>query len=74
VVLLRFFEAGGKIRRAVSVLKKRTGKHEEAIREYRLDDGGVRVGEPLLDFHGVLTGVPTFTGTGGTLLEAQGGR
>jgi circadian clock protein KaiC len=73
VVLLRLFEAGGKIRRAVSGLKKRTGKHEDTIREYRIDSGGVQVGEPLLDFQGVLIGVPTFTGGGVTLMEGRGG-
>jgi circadian clock protein KaiC len=73
VVLLRFFEAGGKIRRALSVLKKRTGKHEDTIREYRINSGGVHIGEPLLEFHGVLTGVPTFTGGGATLMEGRPG-
>ncbi|MCK1344488.1 ATPase domain-containing protein [Bradyrhizobium sp. CW11] len=62
VLLLRFFEAAGKIRRAISVLKKRTGRHEDEIREYRLDDRGITVGPPLSEFQGVLSGSPTYTG------------
>ncbi|HTR87210.1 MAG TPA: ATPase domain-containing protein [Reyranella sp.] len=57
VILLRFFEARGAVRRAISVIKKRTGKHEETIREFWIDNG-VHVGEPLTQFHGVLRGVP----------------
>jgi circadian clock protein KaiC len=67
VLLLRFFEAQGEIRRALSVLKKRTGAHEVAIRELRIDSGGVRVGEKLEGFRGVLTGTPTFEGTAALL-------
>jgi circadian clock protein KaiC len=73
VVLLRFFESGGKIKRAVSVMKKRTGAHEDSIREYRIDRRGVRVGEPLENFHGVLTGVPRFQGNAETLLKDRDG-
>ncbi|EYD75046.1 Circadian clock protein KaiC [Rubellimicrobium mesophilum DSM 19309] len=62
VLLLRFFEAGGQLRRAISITKKRTGGHEPSIREYRIDDGGIRVGLPLRAFTGVLTGVPTYNG------------
>lgn len=69
VLLLRFFEAGGRLRRALSVMKKRTGGHEPTIREYAIGPGGVRVGEPLRRFSGVLTGVPTFEGSLGDLLE-----
>jgi circadian clock protein KaiC len=69
VLLLRLFEAGGKIRRAMSVTKKRTGKHEDTIREYRLDGKGIHVGQPLADFHGVLTGIPTYTGAEAKLLQ-----
>ncbi|WP_046861824.1 ATPase domain-containing protein [Microvirga massiliensis] len=68
VLLLRFFEARGRIRRAVSVLKKRTGRHEETIREFRIDDRGIRVGAPLEEFRGVLTGVPSFEGRSVSLL------
>ena len=58
VLLLRHFEARGELRKAVSVLKKRTGRHEQSIRELIIGDAGVTVGEPLHRFHGVLTGVP----------------
>ena len=59
VILLRYFEAAGAIRRAISVVKKRTGPHEDTIREMRLSASrGVEVGEPLTAFRGVLTGVP----------------
>lgn len=63
VVLLWYFEAGGRLRRAVSVVKKRSGAHEATLRELTLSDRGIQVGEPLTDFHGVLTGVPTLLGT-----------
>jgi circadian clock protein KaiC len=71
VLLLRFFEAGGQIRRAISVMKKRTSGHESTIREYRIDSRGIRVGEPLHDFRGVLTGVPSFVGTTNALLDSR---
>ena len=61
VVVLRFFEAQGEVRQALSVVKKRGGPHERTIRELRLD-GGIRIGEPLRDFHGILTGTPTYSG------------
>jgi circadian clock protein KaiC len=61
VVLLRYFEAAGEIRQAISVIKKRTGRHERTIRELRFDKG-VAVGEPLRDFQGVLKGTPQFSG------------
>ncbi len=62
VVLLRYFEASGRVRRAISVIKKRTGAHEDTIREYRIGAGGFRLGEPLTEFQGVLRGVPTLHG------------
>ena len=62
VLLLRFFEAEGEIRRAISVVKKRTGSHESSIREMRIDGGGIRVGEKLDGFRGVLTGTPVYEG------------
>jgi circadian clock protein KaiC len=58
VILLRYFEAMGRVRRAISVVKKRTGSHEDTIREFRIDNRGITVGEPLTNFHGVLRGVP----------------
>jgi circadian clock protein KaiC len=72
VVLLRFFEAEGRIRRALSVLKRRTGAHEDTIREFRIDGQGLRVGPPLEQFRGVLTGVPTYDGKRTSLLEERG--
>jgi circadian clock protein KaiC len=59
VILLRYFEAFGNVRRAVSVIKKRSGRHEPTIREFRISDRGLSLGEPLTNFHGVLRGVPT---------------
>ncbi len=58
VVLFRYFETEGRVKKAISVVKKRSGAHEETIRELIFDSRGVHVGEPLSDFHGVLTGVP----------------
>jgi circadian clock protein KaiC len=62
VVLLRYFEAMGSVRRAISIIKKRTGYHEDTIRELRLSSNGIQVGKPLTEFEGVLTGVPTYSG------------
>jgi circadian clock protein KaiC len=72
VVLLRFFEAAGRIRKAISIVKNRSGKHEDTIREMRIDDRGVRVGEPLSDFKGVLTGTPEYVGAEKPLMEDRG--
>jgi circadian clock protein KaiC len=62
VVMLRYFEAEGRVRQAISMLKKRTGKHERSVREYRIDQGGLVLGKPLTEFRGVLTGVPVYHG------------
>jgi circadian clock protein KaiC len=62
VLLLRYFEAAGAIRRAISVVKKRSGSHEVYVRELSIDASGLSIGEPLRQFHGVLTGLPTFSG------------
>jgi circadian clock protein KaiC len=64
VVQLRFFEARGEVRQAISVTKKRSGIHERTIREFGISSNGLIVGEPLRGFQGVLTGVPTFIGDG----------
>lgn len=69
VIMLRFFEADGRIRKAISVIKNRAGQHEDAIREFRIDAEGVRVGAPLVAFRGVLTGTPEYTGDRGPLME-----
>ncbi len=62
VLLTRFFEARGAMKKAVSVIKKRSGHHENTIRELTMADDGIAVGEPLVDFEGVMTGVPRFLG------------
>ncbi len=63
VVLMRYFEAGGRVRRAVSVVKKRTGPHEDTIREFQISARGIQVGPVLRDFQGILRGVPTYVGS-----------
>jgi len=73
VILLRYFEAMGRVRRAVSVIKKRSGRHEDTIREYRIGATGLTIGEPLDNFHGVLRGVPTYKGDANPLLGEDGG-
>jgi circadian clock protein KaiC len=69
VILLRYFEAQGAIRQAISVVKKRRGAHERTIRELQLTPTGVLVGEPLREFEGVLTGVPRYRGSQKPLLQ-----
>ena len=75
VVQLRYFESMGEVRRAISVFKQRSGDHERTVREFRLGPGGFDLGEPLREFQGVLTGVPTFTGVRSDLfVEGEAGR
>jgi circadian clock protein KaiC len=62
VILLRHFEAAGAVRKAISVIKKRSGPHETTIRELKLASGAITVGEPIKDFSGVLSGMPIFQG------------
>ncbi len=62
IIMLRYFEAEGRVRRAISVLKKRSGKHEDAIREFQLTSEGLKVGPPLTQFSGIFTGTPTYAG------------
>lgn len=69
VLLIRFFEAAGRIRKAISVIKNRGGAHEDTIRELRIDSEGVRVGAPLTEFRGVMTGTPEYVGKDGPLME-----
>jgi len=71
VLLLRYFEAFGRVRRAISVIKKRTGAHEDTIREYQIGSDGITLGEPLMGFQGVLRGVPELVENAGKLLEKQ---
>jgi len=70
VINTRFFEIRGEVKKAVSVIKKRSGHHEHTIREFMLEAGrGIRIGAPLREFRGVLTGVPEFIGTTGQMLK-----
>jgi circadian clock protein KaiC len=71
VILLRYFEAMGEVRRAISVIKKRTGAHETTIREFKISGAGITMGEPLRAFHGVLRGVPNYRGDQGTLIGGK---
>ena len=71
VILLRYFEASGKVRRAISVIKKRSGPHETSIREYRISNGGLTLGEPLEAFSGILRGGPTYSGEKSPVLEER---
>jgi circadian clock protein KaiC len=70
VVLLRYFEARGRVRRAISVIKKRAGGHEDTIREYKIGSRGITLGEPLTGFQGILRGVPGLVGES-ELLESE---
>lgn len=65
IVLFRYFEMRGEVRKAISVAKKRGGEHENTIRELTISSNGIHVGEPLSQFQGVLTGVPSFLGGAG---------
>jgi circadian clock protein KaiC len=71
VMLCRHFEAGGELRNAISVVKKRHGWHEKTIRELRIREGGIEVGEPLQGFRGVLTGNPEFRGEKDDLMQSE---
>jgi circadian clock protein KaiC len=71
VILLRYFEALGSVRRAMSIIKKRTGAHEPTIREYRIGNGGLTIGAPLVGFQGVLSGVPSYIGENNPLLDER---
>jgi len=62
VILLRYFEASGEVRQAISVVKKRGSEHERTIREFLLNGDGVHVGQPLREFRGILTGAPVYEG------------
>ncbi len=68
VLMLRYFEFAGEVRRALSVVKKRSGRHEHSIREFRLSGRGIVVGPPLKDFRGIFTGTPEYTGSASPLL------
>ena len=70
LILLRFFEAAGRVRRGISVLKNRTGLHETTIRELELGEQGLVVGEPLVEFDGILSGIPSYVGHNSQLIGA----
>jgi circadian clock protein KaiC len=75
VVSLRFFEAGGAVKKAISVVKKRSGQHEQTIREFAIEtERGIRIGKPLTEFQGVLTGSPVFVGRHEQIMQTQHGR
>ncbi len=71
VILFRYFETAGEIRQLISVVKKRSGAHEKTLREFSMDDKGIRAGEPLHKFQGLLTGTPVFGGEPTRLLRAN---
>jgi circadian clock protein KaiC len=71
VILLRYFEAMGRVRRAISVIKKRTSAHEDTIREYRIGKDGIALGPPLTNFQGVLRGVPEMIGVEEALMDLE---
>jgi circadian clock protein KaiC len=71
VILLRYFEAHGAVHQAISVVKKRGSKHERTIREIKLDTGGIRIGDVLREFRGVLTGVPVYGGGSDQLIDPK---
>jgi circadian clock protein KaiC len=72
VASLRYFEAYGEVRQAIAMVKKRSGGHEKAIREFKLISGrGIVVGKPLKQFQGVLSGVPTFRGSEKQMMQGR---
>ena len=71
VLLLRYFEGEGRIRKAISVVKKRIGAHEDTIREFQLSARGLELGEPLTDFQGIMSGVATYLGAQ-TMMRTSG--
>jgi circadian clock protein KaiC len=64
VIMLRYFEVRGEVRRAVSVVKKRTGAHENTLREFSIGGSGLKIGQPLDKFQGILRGVPQIVEAG----------
>lgn len=72
VLTLRYFEAEGEVKQALAVVKKRSSHHEKTIREFKLEaDKGIRIGEPLREFQGILTGVPEFRGVAKQIMKAS---
>ena len=73
VIITRYFEAFGSIKKAISVIKKRTGTHEETMRELKIGPGGVIVGPVLKEFSGIFTGVPKYSGTESKMMPGERG-
>ena len=71
VIITRYFEAFGSIKKAISVIKKRTGQHEESLRELRVGPGGIIVGPVLNEFSGIFTGVPKFFGSDSQIMKTE---
>ncbi len=71
VILTRYFEARGSVRKAISIIKKRSGSHESTIRELEMTPAGIRIGKALSEFEGVLTGVPKFVGGGSQVMSGM---
>lgn len=72
VINMRYFETAGEVKQSIAVIKKRSGNHERTIREFTLAGGhGVRIGRPLRDFQGLLTGAPKFDGTAADILRTD---
>ncbi|HYX28971.1 MAG TPA: ATPase domain-containing protein [Pyrinomonadaceae bacterium] len=72
VINLRYFESAGEVKQSLAVVKKRSGDHERTIREFRLESGkGIRIGKPLRDFHGILTGAPVFDGAAEKIMQSS---
>jgi circadian clock protein KaiC len=69
VIVLRYFESAGEVRQAISVLKKRSGTHERTLRELQFRKSGIVIGQPLEEFQGILTGIPSYLGQGSPLLK-----
>ena len=71
VLLFRYFEAEAEIKQAISILKKRTGKHERSIRQLVIQEDGIKVGEPLKGFFGIMTGVPEYRGSTAMVTDSK---
>lgn len=69
VIITRFFEASGAVKKAISVIKKRSGPHEDTLRELKIGEGGVIVGPVLSEFSGIFSGIPKFRGSTSKMLE-----
>ena len=74
VLMLRYFEFEGSVRRALSIVKKRSGNHEHTIREFKLSSHGISVGPPLKGFSGIFTGTPVYKGEEAPLMPRDDGR